>query len=415
MFKPSSSLLASPVSFDLPARPLIARVVPLAAATAAALAIASAPLTARAQQTVPMPQVAAKAWMLYDVTSGQALASQNADARIEPASLTKLMTAYLAFQALKENRLTIDQAVVPTNLVLKVKSDESRMFIEPNKPVTVRDLLLGLIVQSGNDAALALAEAVGGSEEGFVAMMNREAQRMGMKNTHYTNTDGIPHPEHYTTALDLATLTTRLIEDFPEYYSMYSQKDFTYNKIKQPNRNRLLYIDSTVDGVKTGHTKSAGYCLISSAKRPLANVPNGSRRLISIVIGTSSDQVRTQESLKVLNYGFQFFDTLRLYDKGQVLATPDIYKGREDTVKIGVRDETYVTVPKGTAGRLKPVLERQELLVAPIAAGQQVGTVKLMDGTRKVGEFPVVALEDVPEAGFFGRLWDTVRLWFKRK
>ncbi|KJK25491.1 cytochrome C550 [Burkholderiaceae bacterium 16] len=383
-----------------------------AAVVGAAAVLASAPVRA---QGVPMPQVAAKSWMLYDVTSGQALASQNADARIEPASLTKLMTAYLAFAAIKEKRLTIDQTVVPTTLVLKVKSDESRMFLEPNKPVSVRDLLLGLIVQSGNDAALALAEAVGGSEEGFVAMMNREAQQLGMKNTHFTNTDGIPDPNHYTTAMDLATLTTRIIKDFPEYYSMYSQKEFTYNKIRQPNRNRLLYIDPTVDGVKTGHTKSAGYCLISSAKRPLANVPNGSRRLVSIVIGTTTEAVRTQESLKILNYGFQFFDTLRLYDRGQVLATPEIYKGKESTVKIGVKDETYITVPKGTGGRIKPVLERQELLLAPIAAGQQVGTVKLMDGATKVAEFPVVALEDVPEAGFFGRLWDTIRLWFKRK
>ncbi|KDP83311.1 D-alanyl-D-alanine carboxypeptidase family protein [Cupriavidus basilensis] len=383
-----------------------------AAIVGAATVLAAAPVRA---QGVPMPQVAAKSWMLYDVTSGQALASQNADARIEPASLTKLMTAYLAFAAIKEKRLTIDQTVVPTTLVLKVKSDESRMFLEPNKPVSVRDLLLGLIVQSGNDAALALAEAVGGSEEGFVAMMNREAQQLGMKNTHFTNTDGIPDPNHYTTAMDLATLTTRIIKDFPEYYSMYSQKEFTYNKIRQPNRNRLLYIDPTVDGVKTGHTKSAGYCLISSAKRPLANVPNGSRRLVSIVIGTTTEAVRTQESLKILNYGFQFFDTLRLYDRGQVLATPEIYKGKESTVKIGVKDETYITVPKGTGGRIKPVLERQELLLAPIAAGQQVGTVKLMDGATKVAEFPVVALEDVPEAGFFGRLWDTIRLWFKRK
>ncbi|WER46303.1 D-alanyl-D-alanine carboxypeptidase [Cupriavidus sp. WKF15] len=391
-----------------------AAIVAAATLAAAPVALAQAPAVVLTPG-VPMPQVAAKSWMLYDVTSGQALASQNADMRIEPASLTKLMTAYLAFEALKEKRLTLDQAVVPTNVVLKVKSDESRMFIEPNKPVTVQDLLLGLIVQSGNDAALALAEAVGGSEEGFVAMMNREAQRMGMKNSHFTNTDGIPDPNHYTTAVDLATLTTRLIQDFPEYYAMYSQKEFTYNKIKQPNRNRLLYIDPTVDGVKTGHTKSAGYCLISSAKRPLANVPNGSRRLVSIVIGTTTEQVRTQESLKILNYGFQFFDTLRLYDKGQVLATPDIYKGKAGTVKIGVQNETFVTVPKGTGGRLKPVLERQELLIAPIAAGQQVGTVKLMDGTSKVAEFPVVALEEVPEAGFFGRLWDTIRLWFKRK
>ncbi|MWL86074.1 D-alanyl-D-alanine carboxypeptidase family protein [Cupriavidus sp. SW-Y-13] len=387
---------------------------PVAVAATIATALAAAPAAVMAQG-VPMPQVAAKSWMLFDVTSGQALASQNADLRIEPASLTKIMTAYLAFEALKEKRLTLDQIVTPTDIVRKVKSDESRMFIEAGKPVKVQDLLMGLIVQSGNDAALALAEAVGGSEEGFVAMMNREAQRMGMKNTHFTNTDGVPDPEHYTTAVDLATLTTRLIKDFPEYYAMYSQKEFTYNKIKQPNRNRLLYIDPTVDGVKTGHTKSAGYCLISSAQRPLANVPNGQRRLISIMIGTASDQVRTQESLKVLNYGFQFFDTLRLYDKGQVLATPEIYKGKSGTVKIGVANETFVTVPKGTGGRLKPVLERQELLLAPISAGQQVGTVKLMDGNNKVGEFPVVALEEVPEAGFFGRLWDTIRLWFKRK
>jgi len=384
------------------------------ASIALAATLAAAPMTVLAQG-VPMPQVAAKSWMLYDVTSGQALASQNADQRVEPASLTKLMTAYLAFTALKEKRLTLEQTVVPTSLVLKVKSDESRMFIEPNKPVSVQDLLLGLIVQSGNDAALALAEAVGGSEEGFVKMMNDEAGRMGLKGTHFTNTDGIPDPNHYTTAMDLATLTTRLINDFPEYYPMYSQKEFTYNKIRQPNRNRLLYIDPTVDGVKTGHTKSAGYCLVSSAKRPLANVPNGSRRLVSIVIGTVSEQTRTAESLKILNYGFQFFDTLRLYDKGQVLATPDIYKGKAGTIKIGVSSETFVTVPKGTGGRLKPVLERQELLIAPISAGQQVGTVKLMDGTTKVGEFPVVALEEVPEAGFFGRLWDTIRLWFKRK
>ncbi|AOY91915.1 peptidase [Cupriavidus sp. USMAA2-4] len=395
------------------ATPLFASAIAPAALVAGAV-LAAAPVAVRAQG-VPVPQVAAKAWMLYDATSGQPLASQNADARIEPASLTKLMTAYLVFEALHEKRLTLDQTVVPTNIVLKVKSDESRMFIEPNKPVSVRDLLLGLIVQSGNDASLALAEATGGSEEGFVAMMNREAQRLGMKNTHFANTDGIPDPNHYTTAADLATLTARLIKDFPEYYTMYSQKEFTYNKIRQPNRNRLLYIDPTVDGVKTGHTKSAGYCLISSAKRPLANVPNGSRRLISIVIGTATDQIRTQESLKVLNYGFQFFDTLRLYDKGQVLATPEIYKGKSGTVKIGVQNETFVTVPKGIGGRLKPVLERQELLVAPIAAGQQVGTVKLMDGANKVAEFPVVALEDVPEAGFFGRLWDTIRLWFKRK
>ncbi|TMS57158.1 D-alanyl-D-alanine carboxypeptidase [Imbroritus primus] len=365
-------------------------------------------------QAIPAPQVAAKSWLLLDVTSGQTLGSQNPDMRIEPASLTKLMTAYLVFAALKEKKLTLDQTVTPTTAILKVKSEESRMFIEPNKPVTIADLIQGMIVQSGNDACIALAEAVAGSEEVFVSMMNREAERMGMKGTRFMNTTGMPDPDHYTTASDLAILASHLIKDFPDLYAYYSQKEFTYNGIKQTNRNRLLWIDSTVDGMKTGHTKAAGYCLVSSAQRPLSNVPDGKRRLLSVMLGTASEQARAQESLKVLNYGFQFFDTLRLYNKDEVIATPEVYKGKAGSVKIGVQEATYVSVPKGTGGRLKPVLERVETIIAPVTPGQKLGTVKLMDGTNTVAEFPVVALEAVQEAGFFGRLWDTIRLWFKR-
>lgn len=387
---------------------------PSAAVTLVAAAVLTAPVPALAQP-VPAPQVAARAWMLTDVTSGQVLGGGNMDERIEPASLTKLMTAYLAFEAVRDGKLKYDQMVTPTETVRSVKTDESRMFLPAGKPAAVRELLQGLIVQSGNDAALVLAEAVGGTEANFVMLMNREAERLGMKNTHFMNAAGMPDPNHYTTARDLSILTTALIRDFPEDYKFYSQKEFTYNNIKQPNRNRLLWIDPTVDGVKTGHTKSAGYCLITSAKRPLPDMPNASRRLLSVMIGTKSEQVRTQESLKVLNYGYQFFDTLRLYEARQALQTPDVYKGQAKTVKLGVAEDKWITVPKGSGSRLKPVLERKEPLIAPIAQGQPLGTLKVMDGATVVQEFPVVALEAVPAAGFIGRTIDSIKLWFKKK
>lgn len=387
---------------------------PSAAVTLVAAAVLTAPVPALAQP-VPAPQVAARAWMLTDVTSGQVLGGGNMDERIEPASLTKLMTAYLAFEAVRDGKLKYDQMVTPTETVRSVKTDESRMFLQAGKPAAVRELLQGLIVQSGNDAALVLAEAVGGTEANFVMLMNREAERLGMKNTHIMNAAGLPDPNHYTTARDLSILTTALIRDFPEDYKFYSQKEFTYNNIKQPNRNRLLWIDPTVDGVKTGHTKSAGYCLITSAKRPLPDMPNASRRLLSVMIGTKSEQVRTQESLKVLNYGYQFFDTLRLYEARQALQTPDVYKGQAKTVKLGVAEDKWITVPKGSGSRLKPVLERKEPLIAPIAQGQPLGTLKVMDGATVVQEFPVVALEAVPAAGFIGRTIDSIKLWFKKK
>lgn len=359
-------------------------------------------------QNLPAPIVAAKSWLLLDATSGQVLASHEADLRIEPASLVKIMTAYLAFAAVNEKRLDLDQMVNVSVKAWKVDRDSSKMFIDPATPVKIRDLLNGLIVQSGNDAAVALAEAVAGSEEAFAALMNREAQRMGMKSTRFANAHGLPHPENYTTARDLSILATRMINDFPELYKIYSTKDYTYNKIKQPNRNRLLWLDPTVDGMKTGYTQAAGYCLIASARRSSGNTE---RRVISVVLGTASDQVRAQESQKLLNWGFLNFDTVKLYAKGQPVATPDVWKGSQNQIKLGFNRDIFVTVPRGMAEKLKPVLERKDPLVAPIAMNSQVGTLKMMADGKVISELPVLALEQVNQAGIIGRAWDSMRLW----
>jgi D-alanyl-D-alanine carboxypeptidase (penicillin-binding protein 5/6) len=361
-------------------------------------------------QTLPAPQIAAKSWLLLDATSNQLLGSQEPDMRIEPASLTKIMTAYLAFAAVKEKRLDLNQMINVSVRAWKVDGDSSKMFIDPATPVKVNDLLYGLIVQSGNDASVALAEAVSGSEDAFVVLMNREAERMGLKATHFANSHGLPSPQNYSTARDLATLAGRMIIDFPDLYKIYSTKSFTYNKITQPNRNRLLWLDPTVDGMKTGHTQSAGYCLISTAKRPNGN---GDRRLISVVLGTTSDQVRAQESQKLLNWGFLNFDTVKLYNKGQALVTPEVWKGTQNQVKIGFAQDIYVTVPRGMADKLKPVLERKDPLVAPIVLNSRVGTLKLMADGKPLTELPVLALEQVNQAGIFGRAWDSIRLWVK--
>jgi len=352
----------------------------------------------------PPPTVAAKAWLLYDYTSAHIIASANEHERIEPASLTKLMTAYLAFSALKQKTLTLDQVVPVSERAWKTLG--SRMFIEPGKPVTVEQLLHGMITQSGNDAAMALAEAVAGSEEVFVQMMNREAQRLGMKDTHFVDPTGLPDPKHYSTAYDLNLLAAALIRDFPEYYPLFSQREFRYDNINQPNRNRLLWLDPHVDGLKTGHTESAGYCLIASAKR-------GAQRLISVVLGTDSDSARTQESLKLLNYGFQFYQSAKLYSKGQAVSTLEVWKGAENSVKAGFLSDFYVSAPRGQADQLKADLVSTQPLVAPISVGQKVGMVKVTLQGKLLGEYPVVALENVPVAGFFGRAWDGMRLWFK--
>jgi len=378
----------------------------------AALAIVSVQLLSPSvhAQNVPPPTIAAKSWLLLDATSGQVLASDNANMRVEPASLAKLMTAYVASSAIKEKRLDPNQMVNVSVRAWKVDPSSSKMFIDPAKPVKVNDLLYGLIIQSGNDAAVALAEAVAGTEETFVTMMNREAERMGLRSTHFANAHGLPDPGNYTTAQDLATLSSHVVYDHPEDYKIYSIKDYTYNKIKQQNRNRLLWLDPSVDGLKTGHTSSAGYCLIATAHRPITN---GDRRLIAVVVGTVSDQMRTQETQKLLNWGFQNFDTIKLYAKGQAVATPEVWKGSQRQVKIGFNQDVYVTVPKGVADKMKPVLERKDPLVAPVAQNSKVGMLKMMVDGKPVTELPVLALEQVNQATIFGRAWDSVRLWLK--
>ncbi len=350
------------------------------------------------------PPIAAKAYLLLDFKSGQLLASQGPDERVAPASLTKLMTAYLAFSALKQKTLRLDQTVPVSERAWRTEG--SRMFIEPRKPVTVDELLHGVIVQSGNDACIALAEAIAGSEEVFAQMMNREAQRLGMKNTNFMNSTGLPHSQHYSTARDLALLAAAIIRDFPEYYPLYSIKEFRYNNITQGNRNRLLWLDSTVDGMKTGYTENAGYCLVTSAKR-------GEQRLISIILGTSSESARVTESQKLLNYGFQFYDGVRLYEKNRPVATLQVWKGSVNSIKAGFSNDLYLSLPKGQASKLKASVESLQPLLAPISIGQKIGVMKLALDGKPFRELPVVALENVPLAGILGRGWDSLRLLFK--
>jgi D-alanyl-D-alanine carboxypeptidase (penicillin-binding protein 5/6) len=377
----------------------------------AAVAASVLLMSAAQAQTVPAPSIAARSWTLLDLTSGQVIASQDANMRIEPASLTKVMTAYVVFQALRDKKVTMDQMVTVSVRAWKVDSSSSKMFIDPATPVKISDLLYGLMVQSGNDAAVALAEAVAGDEGTFVTLMNREAQRMGMKDSRFANPHGLPSPDNYSTAHDLALLAASVIRDFPEYYKIDSVKQFTYNKITQQNRNRLLWLDPTVDGMKTGHTESSGYSMIASAHRP--NGSAGERRMISVLSGANSDGTRTAESQKLLNWGFQNFDTVKLYSKGQAIATPEVWKGSQSTVKIGFPNDVLVTVPKGVAGKLKPVLERKDPLVAPLARNGRVGTLKMMVDGKPLLALPVVSLEEVSQATIFGRAWDSMRLWVK--
>jgi len=350
------------------------------------------------------PTIAAKSWLLLDYATGQVLASYNPDERAEPASLTKMMTAYVVLLALKERKLALDQTVAVSERAWKAPG--SRMFIEPKRAVTVDELLNGMIVQSGNDACIALAEAVAGSEEAFAQLMNREAQRMGLKGTRFANSTGLPDPQHYSTARDLGVLAAALIRDFPEHYPRYALRDYTYNRITQANRNRLLWLDPAVDGIKTGHTESAGYCLVASAKR-------GPRRLLSVVMGTASDGMRTQESQKLLNFGFQFFDSVRLYAQDQAVSRLRVWKGAQNIVKAGFLDDFTLSLPKGMAEKVKADLVSQQPLVAPVHKGQRVATLKLTLDGKPYGEYPVVALETVPVAGMIGRAWDAMRLWFQ--
>ncbi len=351
----------------------------------------------------PVLSMAAKAYILTDFQSGQTLVGQNIHKRVEPASLTKIMTAHVTFTALKQKRITLTQTVPVSENAWHVHG--SRMFIEPGKSVTVGELVRGLIVQSGNDASIALAEAIAGSEESFAQMMNKEADRLGMKNTHFANSTGLPHPEHYTTAHDLALLVTDMIRNFPEHYQLYSIREYTYNKISQTNRNRLLWLDPNVDGLKTGYTKAAGYCLVTSARR-------NERRLISIVLGTTSDNARTIESQRLLNYGFQFYDTVRLYRKKQEVATIQLWKGKREMLKTGFNRDLYFSLPKGQTDKLKATMEYKQPLIAPISTGQKVGVVKFEFNGEPIAERSLVALETVDHANIFSRAWDSLRLLF---
>jgi D-alanyl-D-alanine carboxypeptidase (penicillin-binding protein 5/6) len=372
-----------------------------------ALAIAAPALAqpSPAATAIPAPNAAAAAWLVTDVTSGQVLAGQNADERRDPASLTKLMTAYVVFEALRAKTIVPSQMVAVSERAWKAEG--SRMFIEPRRAVSVDELMRGMIVQSGNDASIALAELTAGTEEAFVQKMNAEAARLGMTNTRFANVTGLSHPQHYSTAADLAKVAAALIRDYPEYYPLYSQKEFRYNNITQPNRNRLLWSDPNVDGMKTGHTEAAGWCLVATAHR-------GDRRVLAVVLGASSDAARASEAQKLLNWGFQAFDTVQLYQSGKQVTTLRVWKGEQPEVPAGFLADRYLTLPKGKADKLAVTMQAEEPLVAPVARAQRVGTLKVSLEGKPMAEFPMIALEDVPLASFLGRSWDSIRLWFKK-
>jgi D-alanyl-D-alanine carboxypeptidase (penicillin-binding protein 5/6) len=350
------------------------------------------------------PQVQARGYILLDFTSGQVLAATKQDERLEPASLTKLMSAYGVFHALKDGRIKLDDMVRISPHARD--QDGSRMFVEVGTQVSVENLIQGMIVQSGNDATVALAEHVAGSEPVFVDLMNQYAQRLGMASTHFENSPGMPGPQHYTTARDIAVLAAALIRDYPEYYKYYSQREFTWNKITQPNRNGLLERDPTVDGLKTGHTESAGYCLVSSAKRD-------GMRLVSVVMGSPSINGRENASSALLNYGFNFFQTRKLYSANQAVMTLPVWKGAVEEVKLGVPHDVYATFARGQESSLAGAADVAEPLFAPLAAKTAAGNLRVTLGDQTLGTYPLHPLEDVPEAGFFGRLVDDVKLWFR--
>jgi D-alanyl-D-alanine carboxypeptidase (penicillin-binding protein 5/6) len=338
------------------------------------------------------------------MASNQVLLAVSADEPREPASLTKLMTAYLAFSALRDKMIGLDQKV---SISERAKSAiGSRMFADPRVPVSVDELLHGMIIQSGNDASIALAELIAGDETTFAAMMNAQAQKMGMTKTHFINSTGLPDPQHYSTAADMVKLAAALIRDFPDYYPLYSQKEYRYNNITQKNRNRLLTTDPYVDGVKTGFTDSAGWCLIASAKR-------GDRRLLSVVLGADSDIARASENQKLLNWGYQAFDVVQLYPAGEPVSKLPVWKGNAPEVAAGFLNDRYLSVPKGQSDKLQIKLVTQEPLTAPIRKGQNVGTVQVQFAGTRMAEFPLVAQEDVAIGSLLRRGWDAMRLWFK--
>lgn len=364
------------------------------------------------------PEVAARAYLLLDVTSGQVLASKNPDQSVEPASLTKLMSAYLVFDALKSGKISLTQTFGVSERAWKMPG--SRMFIDPKMQVPVEDLIKGMIVQSGNDATVALAEGVAGSVERFVQLMNEQAKALGMTATGYRNVEGLTEAGHTTTARDLATLATRLMVDFPQYVPYYSIQRYRYPgtpAANDTNRNLLLFRDPSVDGLKTGHTNAAGYCLVATARRQVPGLGEGAqgqRRLVSVVLGASSENARAAESQKLLNWGYTAFDAVRLVPVGQPVATPRIWKGKAEQVRLGRAEGVVVAVPAGEGAKLKSEVIRPEPLVAPLLRGQSVGTLRVtLASGAPVAEIPLTVLETVEESGILGRAWDAVRLWIQ--
>ncbi len=394
----------------------------LARLLALALTLATSVGTVFAQMPSP-PEVAARSYLLIDITTGQTLAEREADASADPASLTKLMTAYITFTALRENKLTLEQTL-PVSLRAweERKGGGSLMFIEPRMKPKVSDLLRGVIVNSGNDASVVLAEGVGGTVENFVAMMNRQAQAWGLQNTSFRNVTGLTEAGHKSTARDVAVIAGHIINDFPEYYALYSIKKYHYEgspTTNENNRNVLLLRDPSVDGMKTGYTEAAGYCMVVSAQRDFPNLAatgagGGKRRLLSVVMGAASMSARANESQKLLNWGFQAFDTVRLFEADKAVVTVPVWKGQSNEARLGSAAAVFVTVPKGDGAKLQTKIERTDPLVAPLAQGQRVGTLKVStpSGTL-VAERPLVVLGAVEQAGIFGRAWDAMRLWIK--
>jgi serine-type D-Ala-D-Ala carboxypeptidase (penicillin-binding protein 5/6) len=376
--------------------------------------------TAAVAQAPQPPEVAAKSFLVLDMTSNQVLAERDADASADPASLTKLMSAYVVFTAIKDKKLVLDQKLpVSKRAWDERKAGGSLMFIDTTMTPTVDELLRGEIVQSGNDAAVVLAEGVGGTIEQFVAMMNRQAQAFGLKNTSFKNVTGLTESGHRSTARDIAVVAAHIIRDFPEFFTYYSIKDYKYNNIAQPNRNLLLRRDPTVDGMKTGYTEAAGYCLVATAQREFPNLGAsgsgpGKRRILTVLLNTTSMQARANESQMLLNWGFQAFDTMRLFDDAKPIVTPEVWKGRDKLAKLGAAGGLFVSVPKGEGGKLQTKIERTDPLVAPLLKGQRVGTIKVMTAAgAPVLDVPLVVLEAVEQAGILGRAWDALRLWIK--
>ena len=378
-----------------------------------------------AAQTPQPPEVAARAYLLLDVTANQVLASKDIDMQVEPASLTKLMSAYLVFDALRNKKIDLRQTLPVSERAWKMPG--SRMFIDPKMQVPVEDLIKGLIVQSANDATMALAEGVGGTAEHFVQLMNDEAKLLGMKSTSYKNPEGQTEAGHTSTARDLGILAARLMADFPDYMGYYAIKKYRYPGTPAANdtsRNLLLFRDPTVDGLITGYTDAAGYCMVATARRDFSNLAHaggpagavataGSRRLLSIVLGAASDNARSNESQKLLNWGYTAYEAVKLFEADQTVVSANIWKGTQPTVTLGRPQAIVVAVPAGSAPKLKTQVVRTEPLVAPIAKGQQVGTLKILAGEQTLGEVPLLALEGVEQSGILGRAWDSIRLWIR--